>query len=719
MGALAPTVHDRGTHAGAAWDRGPGWGAPAASPPALVPGVTPATRAVVAASVIAVGLALLSIGCAAGAIALHGYVADRTAHRTVLSNADLVLGTAFPLVAALVLVYQPRSRVGWVLLSTALTGPYLLATQYAALALVPGQAGLPGQAVATWFAVWGYVPYMVLWGLVPLLFPDGRLPSARWRRVAAVLIALIACHLTARMLSPTSTDVSRELMNPLAVDGATWLLYTTVITAYLIMLGGGLAGLVAVVTRLRRSAGVERARLQWLVAGMVGLVGATLVGLLLEGSSDSDGLSMGVGMLLLVAAIGAGAIRHRLFDIGAALSRTVVYGLLTAFLLFAYAATVASAGALIPGQRIAYGVLAVAALVAAAARDQVQRFVDRLLFGSARDPYAVLAVLQGRLDLATGPIDALAQLAEGVRGALKVPYVAIHPADERLMTIETGAPVDAVERAALHARSERVGTLVVGRRHPADEFNGAERAMFDDVARRAGDLLDAAATQHDLRRSRDRLVAAREEERRRLRRDLHDSIGPQLAAMAMQLDSLTDGLEERADPAAAKAALIRDRLRGTVREIRHVVENLRPPALDDGGLTVALGQLVAPFAPIVALDLSDGSADGQPGSQPGGTLPAATEVAAYRIVAEAVTNAVRHSACERCTVHVRQEPPWLVVEVVDDGVGLAADAVPGVGLQSIRERAGEVGGRLEVRRAAEGRGTVVRARLPLGERRAA
>ncbi|WP_241829816.1 histidine kinase [Parafrankia colletiae] len=694
--------------------------APNPAAPALPPALPPASAAtmttgVVAASVLVVGLALLSVFCSVGALLLHQYVTARTAQHVALDPADLVLAVAFPLVAALVLVYQPRNRVGWLLLTTALTGPYLLASQYAALALLPGEQRLPAQDAATWFAVWGYVPYFVLWGLVPALFPDGRLPSRRWRVPVAATAVAIGCHLIARMLCPTRLDVSATLWNPYGLEAATWLRYVTMVTALAVIFGGGLLGLMAVVTRLRRSTGVERARLQWLVLGVACLVGATLLGALPHGpDAQATGLGMGTGMVLLVAAIGIGAVRHRLFDIGTALSRTLVYGLLTAFLLLAYAATVAGAGALVPGRRIAYGVLAVAALVAAAARDQVQRLVDRLLFGATRDPYEVLAVLGGRLDLATGPMDALSQLADGVREALKVPYVAIESSDVRLATIESGTPVGWLERLPVPARTGRgrAGTLLVGRRHPADQFTETERAMFDDIARRAGDLLDAASTQHDLRRSRERLVAAREEERRRLRRDLHDGLGPQLAAMAMQLDGIAEGLAERADPAAERAALVRDRLRGTVREIRHIVEDLRPPALDEGGLAVALAQAVAPFAPVVTLDA--------PAELAELALPAATEVAAYRIVAEAATNAVRHSGCERCVVQVRAEPPWLMVEVADDGGGLAADAVPGVGLRSIRERASEVGGRLEVLDArttggTEDRGTLVRARLPLRE----
>ncbi|WP_205862866.1 histidine kinase [Planosporangium thailandense] len=652
----------------------------------------------VPAAGLAAALAVTSVGCTVGAVLLHQRLAGLTTHRVRLTGADLVLATAFPLVAALVIAHQRRNAAGWLLLSTALMGPYLLAGQYAAFALVPGDRH-PATAAAAWLSIWGYVPYLVLWGLVPMHVPDGRLNSARWRTLRRVIVGLIALQTGARMFAPINSDAAPELRNPLAAPGGQWLNVVTLLTSFAVVLGAGGCGVVAVWRRLRRSSGTERAQLQWLTFGVICLVGSALLGTAV-GGTNSDG-ALAVGMVLLVASIAIGVVRHRLFDIGTALSRTVVYGLLSAFLLLAYAATVAGAGALDSGRRATYAVVAVVALVAAAARDQVQRLVDRLLFGERRDPYAVLRQVHRRLDLATGPVDALGQLAEGLRTKLKLPYVGVEGVDGRLPAIHAGVASPEVERLPATDRSEVVGALVVAHRYPGERFTASERAALADVAQRAGALLGSASMFHDLLRSREGLVVAREEERRRLRRDLHDSIGPRLAAMAMQLDSLTDRLTSQDAALARRAATLSDQLRETVRDVRHVVEDLRPPALDDLGLVPALRQLFDPYAATVTVE----SAVLPP-------LPAATEVAAYRIAAEAVTNALRHSGCRACTLHLRTDGPWLVVEVRDDGRGVGDAAVPGVGLQSIRERASEVGGRLELT-DADGGGTTVRARLPL------
>lgn len=655
------------------------------------------------APAVATALAVASVGCAVGAIVLHRHVAAGTAHRVLLDPADVVLGTAYPLVAALVVAHQPRNRAGWLLLSTAWIGPYLLAGQYAALSLLPGSDPFGWQACA-WLAIWGYWPYFVLVGLVPLHFPDGRLPSeARvWRRLRATVVGLIAVGILARMLAPIGTDAAPALRNPLALDDGDWLNVTTLVSAEAAMIGAGGCGLVAVLLRLRRSSGEERARMQWLALGVVCLVLAVAVGSVTSGRVSSAAFC--AGLVLLLAAMAAGIVRHRLFDIGTALSRTLVYAPLTGLLLVAYAATVAGAGTLPTGRRLTYAAIALTAVAAAAARDQLQRLVDRLVFGERGDPYAVLRRVHGRLDLATGPVDALAQVLAGVRTALRLPYLAVLPSDDRLPVLRDGSPVGDTEQWRVRDRSEQVGSLVVGHRRAGEEFSPSERAVLDDLAHRAGVLLGSAALLHDLQRSREQLVAAREEERLRLRRDLHDSIGPRLAAMAMQLDGVTARLPQApgTDPELAhRAEWLAGQLRETVSDLRRVMEDLRPPALDELGLVGALEQLVEPYGSRVTL-----SATGT------GSLPPATEVAAYRIAAEAVTNAVRHSGCRSCCLSLRREEAWLVVEASDDGHGIAPDAAPGVGLRSIRERASEVGGRLEVTERPGG-GTVVRARVPV------
>ena len=659
------------------------------------------------ATAAAAGFALLGVASAVAAIPVHRFIAARTTVPVHLAASEVVLAVAAPMVAAVLLAHQRGNRVGWLLLSTALLGPYLLLGQYGAVPLT-GHI-VPAAGFAVWVSVWGYFPYLIVWGLVPLHFPDGGLPGRRWRVARDITVALIVVQTIARMVAPIASDTSPALQNPVGLSSAPWLNVITLVASFAVVLGSGIVGVAAVWTRLRSSSGVERAQLQWLVFGATCLVGSAFVGVALGGAATDVALS--IGMVALVMAIAMGAIRHRLFDIGTALSRTVVYVVLSGLLVVAYAAVMAGLGNVVVGPRIALAVVAVAALAMAAARDQLQRLVDRMLFGARRDPLTVLRQVRGGMELAAGPVDALGQMADGLRAALKLPYVAVLAHDGRLIRIAAGTVVPDAERLVVRDRGEQVGTLVVGHRHPGERFNRSESAVLSDVAQRCGVLIAAAVLQHDLARSREDLVRAREEERRRLRRDLHDSIGPELAGMAIKADSLADRLD---GPDADRAASLSRQLRETVRAVRHVVDDLRPPAVDDLGLIGALSQLIAPFAPSVVLDA--------PANLP--PLPAASEVAAYRIVAEAVTNAVRHSGCSRCVVRLENWTPWLLVEIIDDGCGIPADTAPGVGLLSISERASEVGGRIEVGNGCSGSGpddparaarigTAVRARLPL------
>jgi len=209
----------------------------------------------------------------------------------------------------------------------------------------------------------------------------------------------------------------------------------------------------------------------------------------------------------------------------------------------------------------------------------------------------------------------------------------------------------------------------------------------------------------DLQRSRERLVTAREEERRRLRRDLHDGLGPQLSSQTLTLSAIKKLL--RQDPETAEQ-LVTDAIthaQEAIADIRRLVYALRPPALDDLGLLAALQEQMTQYqASGIRLSLS------APEVLP--PLPAALEIACYRIVQEALTNVVRHAHATHATVGLRLQEEALVVEVRDDGQGLPPGVRSGVGLTSMHERAEELGGTCLMETRAEG-GTRVYARLPL------
>jgi signal transduction histidine kinase len=291
-----------------------------------------------------------------------------------------------------------------------------------------------------------------------------------------------------------------------------------------------------------------------------------------------------------------------------------------------------------------------------------------------------------------------------VREALRLPYAALRLSDDA-PSVASGEPVPATEELPLLHSGTPVGTLVLGVRPGENGFSPADRRLLADLARQAGVAVSTVRLTADLQRSRERLVTAREEERRRLRRDLHDGLGAQLAGLTVQAGVLRSLIDR--DPAAAEALAgeVRRELRTAIGDIRRLVHDLRPPALDELGLVGALQRLAGHIGADGTALQAEVRADDLP------PLPAAVEVAAYRIVQEALTNVVRHARAHRCTVEVAVASAELVVTVSDDGSGLPADRVAGVGLASMRERAAETGGTCEVTAGPAG-GTRLVARLP-------
>jgi signal transduction histidine kinase len=385
-------------------------------------------------------------------------------------------------------------------------------------------------------------------------------------------------------------------------------------------------------------------------------------------------------------------------------NRTIVYAGLTAASVVGYLAVVALAGRWLGVQGTAPVVAGAVVAVAAAARTRVQRWVDRRLFGSRGDPYEVVRSVGASTAAADAPDAALAALVATVHAALRVPFVQVLDSDGESVA-EAGEPVAGTHVHPVVDRGRQLGVLVVGRRSPREKLRADEQSALHEVARRAGALLSSRQLSADLQRSYEQLFRVREEERRRLRRELHDGIGPALAGTALQLDSLAGRLREQPE-LAQRAERLRDRLQSTVSEVRRIVDGLRPAALDELGLPAALQAFATdaddPVEVAVSTDLPD-------------RLPAGVEAAAYRIAGEAVANALRHGGGRRASVTARVVDDELHLDVVDDGTGFGTGATAGVGLQSMHDRAAEVGGTLVVD-SAPGSGTTVRAVLPLQRR---
>jgi signal transduction histidine kinase len=297
--------------------------------------------------------------------------------------------------------------------------------------------------------------------------------------------------------------------------------------------------------------------------------------------------------------------------------------------------------------------------------------------------------------------------------ALRLPYAALflERAEGPELVAASGVASASTLRLPLTYQGQPVGALEVATRVPGEVFSPADRRLLEDLARHVGVAARTVSLAAELQHSRERIVTSREEERRRLRRDLHDGLGAQLAALIMEAGTARRLVRTDADAAERAILDLREELRSAVAEVRRLVLGLRPPALDELGLVGALR------ARLARLDQEDGDDpplrvrfDADDRLPP---LHAATEVAAFRIVEEAVTNVIRHARASIVTVTLALEGDALRVTIEDDGVGLPATLTgTGLGLQSMRERATELGGTCVVSEGVDGRGTRVRVMLP-------
>ena len=329
-----------------------------------------------------------------------------------------------------------------------------------------------------------------------------------------------------------------------------------------------------------------------------------------------------------------------------------------------------------------------------------------MVYGQRDEPYAVIEQLGRRLEDSFGAEMALSMVVETLAQALKLPYVALTLNDgERFaLAAACGAPVAQTLTLPLTYQGEPVGQLIIAPRRQGETFAPADRRLLAELARQVGVAAHTVRLTTDLQRSREQLVMAREEERRRLRRDLHDGLGPTLAALALKAATVSELIGAKPSEATQVANELYADIRGTVGEIRRLVYALRPPRLDEVGLVEAIRELARQTEQETLRVTVEG-----PESLP--PLSAAVEVAAYRIAQETLTNVVRHASARVCAIRLAVTGN-LRLEIEDDGVGIAPEHHIGVGLHSLRERAAELGGSCVIE-STPGAGVHILACLPL------
>ena len=620
---------------------------------------------------------------------------------------DAAVGTGFPVIAAVIAradVVPGARALGRVMLVSGVAAA--LAALCTALALV-----LPADGAATPLLVqlqgWLWVPgFFPLLTLVPLLYPDGLLPGHGWRLAALSAVVGIVLLSVGVGLYPEPFAGRVPVDKPVTAEAVARVL--TPCGAVLVA-PAVLAGLASLAVRWRGSRGVARRQVGVLLAPAALVLAVTLAQEAVP--APWNVVAQAVAILLLPLAIGVAVTRHGLYDLDTAVRRALVATSLAVCLVGLYVTVVSVLRGVLGPDSVLSAALAAGAtgvLLQPLAR-RLSAGVDRLYYGDRADPYAVLARLGGDLAAAGLDVSRVPEVvSRSVVSSLRLggAEIVLDVDGSHREVAHSGGPVpQAAPAFDLRHRGEVVGRLRVAPRPGERVLGRRDTEILHRVADQVAPALAALQLHQQLQRSRESLVTAREEERRRLRRELHDGLGATLAGMRLQVESAHRLVEDESARRLLDAT--GSGIAQAVAEVRHICEGLRPPGVDDLGLgraiTLAADRVRAPGLD-VAVDV--------------GTLtdvgPAA-EAAAYRIVAEALANVVRHSGARGVRVTLQVEHGRLVVTVEDDGTGIAPDAVGGVGLASMRRRAEELGGTLTVAPPRGGRGTLVHAVLPTAE----
>lgn len=615
----------------------------------------------------------------------------------------LVLVLPYTIIGTLIARRQPQNAIGWVLMAVGALSAFAAFTGVWGNVSHPGNlmlaAVLAGMSEIIWLP-----PLLILVTFVPLLFPTGTPPSPRWRWVGWLAgVGIGAMYL----LSIVGSWSQREQIatGPDGIDGINgpdderlFLVIGGVLVLVMIAVFGAITSMVV---RFRRSDGQERVQLKLFV------VASTVVAVMLaiQISTELPWLlqsAIWLISLLLPLSIGIAILRHGLYDIDVVISRTLLWFLLSGFVIGTYVLIVGFIGSRLASSNdlvlslIATGIVAVCFQPV---RVRLQAVINRRIFGDRDDPYAAVARLGRQLERVANPQAMLEAIVESVAQGLRLPYAAITLRDGDRFALAaaygTATPSSSTLTLPLVASAEQVGELILAPRTPNERFGPADLRLLEDLARQIGVAAHAAQLTTDLQRSREQLVIAREEERRRIRNDLHDGLGPVLSGLKLRAETARNLVGDNPQVDALLAD-IAERTETAVADVRRLVYSLRPPALDDLGLGTALEELGYQAELPVTVTL--------PNPMP--PLSAAVEVAVFRITQEALTNIARHADATTAHIELRADAHQLVMSINDDGRGLPTEARSGVGLRSMRERVSELGGTLIVD-SSDGAGTTI------------
>jgi signal transduction histidine kinase len=595
---------------------------------------------------------------------------------------------------------RPRNLIGWLLLACGVLQAVQTSCEaYGARALTDPDGSLPFGLLAMWVATWTWEPALLLPVLVlPALYPSGKPPSRFWRWHVRISLVGIAVLIVAAATNQGAMDDTVRYAR-LPWDPPAWWTWTTGLLTAAILVPATAVALVGTVVRATRARGPERAQLVWLIC----VVGAMVATVFLPVE-----YLFGIAYAFVPIAVVIGVLRYRLMGIEIAVRRTLLYAPLTLLVALTVGGLTTVLARLVPEGPLplvlASAVVAVLVFPVAA---RLRRLVDRFVLGERADPLTIVDRVGAGLEVASD--DPVRSMLEAVAVSAGSSYAAVRDEQGQLVS-GVGEPTAGSVDIPLRHGGESIGSVTVGPRRGEPAVTASDARLLEALAPHLAVVVRSRRLTEDLARERERVVAATLAERQRLRQDLHDGLGPSLSGIALGLEAADKALGR--DPEAARELMTRtrDEAEGAVREIRRVLDGLRPSALDRHGLADAVRETASglglghPGGPAFALQVEDLP-----------PLAAPIEEAAFRIVAESLTNVVRHSHARTCSVRLTRSNGHLCVAIEDDGGGIQAPRDDGVGLESMRKRASEIGGRVSVE-CTHPHGTVITAMLPLGSR---
>jgi signal transduction histidine kinase len=645
--------------------------------------------------------------------------------------ADTIL-LGYSTVGAVLASRNPTNAIGWLMMAAGLALSLAgFSEEYLIYSLETRPDSLPGARFAAVLSGLSWGPLLVVLILIVLLFPTGRVPGPRWRLLPPAILGLFALATLGTILAPGSLDVGAHVQNPIGIEALGDVADLAKAVGFIGLLPALAASIAALALRYRRSRGEERQQIRWLVY-VVALVAVVIsVGfaqdLLWSGAALGDALFVttvalvGIGVPL---AIGIAILRYRLYDLDLVIKKTVLYAtvallLVAVFLVFAVgvgqALIEADPGAILAS--IAMG-LAVWPAVRLA-----RRVADRVVYGRRATPYEVLTDFSHRLGGSYVSEDVLPRMAailgEAVGARRAVVWLRIGSEWRSVGTAPVEAAAPEPVRAAgdrmpalpadaaveVRDQGELLGALTVSM--PANDPMGpSKERLVRDLASQAGLVLRNVRLIEELRASRQRLVAAQDEERRRLERNIHDGAQQQLVALTVKLRLLGQVADRDPAKVAEMATQLQAETTETLEDLRDLARGIYPPLLADKGLSAALEAQARKSTLPVTVEAAEL-----------GRFPQDVEAAIYFSCMEALQNVAKYAGASRVTISLDRSNGRLSFSVTDDGVGFdPAETTYGTGLQGIADRLDALGGAFEIISTA-GVGTTVNGSVPVASSR--